>query len=250
MNERKVALKDSVSHHSLFNYFYNTDNRSIGSASMSSLGFGGMDEESSAGMASWKERLRYKLENIEVVKASGKTCDIKLGVGSKLMIRALFFSTPRECQSFIRVMEQMKVMERERAKRKAEEYRMTTSSSRASSSLPREPRSLPPASTTSIRESPLSVKENIYSMFGGGNRNHDAISTSTATNSTSRALFNSNFNEQQSSGGGDASFAINLLIEIVSASNLPVVDIYSSDPYVVVREASKEVHRTKVISNK
>ena len=221
---------------------------------MSSLGFGGMDEES-VGMASWRERLRYKLENIEVVKASGKTCDIKLGVGSETKIRSLHFSKPRECQSFIKVMEQMKVMERERAKHKAEEYLKMTSSRQAASSPsspPMERRSLPQPSTTPIRKSPLNVKNNLYSMFGGGNHNHDAASTNTtAISSTSRALFDSNYNEQQSSGGGDASLAINLLIEIVSASNLPAADMYytASDPYIVVREASKEVHRTKVISN-
>lgn len=219
---------------------------------MSSLGFGSMDEES-VGMASWRERLRYKLENIEVVKASGKTCDIKLGVGSETKIRSLHFSKPRECQSFIKVMEQMKVMERERAKHRAEEYLKMTSSRQAASS-PSSPameqRSLPQPSTTPIQKSPLNMKYNLYSMFGGGNHDHDGTN-STAISDTSRALFDSNYNEQQSSGGGNASLAINLLIEIVSASNLPASDIYctASDPYIVVREASKEVHRTKVISN-
>jgi hypothetical protein len=220
-------------------FFFIIGNRSIGSASMSSLGFGGMEEESSVGMASWRERLRYKLENIEIVKASAKTCDIKLGVGSETNIRSLHFSKPRHCQSFIKVMEKMKVMERERAKHKAEEYfNNMTSSRRAASS--------PSSTTTPTRKSPLNVKKRLYSMFDGGNNDHDTAST-TAT--MSKALFKSNSNEQQSSGGRDTPLAIDLLIEIVSASNLPAADIYTSDPYVVVREASKEVHRTKIISN-
>jgi hypothetical protein len=249
MNECKIALW-IVYLTILYQFFFNNiDNRSIASASMSSLGFGGMDEES-VGMASWRERLRYKLENIEVVKASGKTCDIKLGVGSETKIRSLHFSKPRECQSFIKVMEQMKVMEQERAKHKAEEYLSSRQAASSPSSPPMERRSLPQPSTTPIRKSPLNVKRNLYSLFGGGNHNHDPASTnSTATSSTSRALLYSNYTEQQSPSGGDASLAINLLIEIVSASNLPATDIYytSSDPYIVVREASKEVHRTKVI---
>jgi hypothetical protein len=212
---------------------------------MSSLGFGGLDEESSVtgnnnNMASWRERLRYKLENIEIVKASGKMCDIKLGVGSKTKIRGLHFSKPRECQSFIKVMEQIKVMERERAQHNAEEYRTSSrlaaaAASSSSSSLPLQP----PLSTTPIRKSPLTVKNNMYSIFGGGNHNH--VTTSSITT-----------DEQQSSLGREdtLSFAINLLIEIVSASDLPAADIYSSDPYVVVQEASKEIHRTKVISKK
>jgi hypothetical protein len=84
---------------------------------MSSLEFGGMDEEYSVtgnnnnnNMASrsWRERLRYKLENIEIFKASRKMCDIKLGVGSNTKIQSLHFTIPRECQSFIKVMEQIK----------------------------------------------------------------------------------------------------------------------------------------------
>jgi hypothetical protein len=221
---------------------------------MSSLGFGGMDEESSVtgnnNMASWRERLRYKLENIEIVKASGKICDIKLGVGSETKIRSLHFSKPRECQSFIKVMEEMKVMERERAQHNAEEYRTSSrlaaaaaSSSSPSSSSPmgeRQRRSSlplqPPLSTTPIRKSPLTVKYNLYSIFGGGNHNHDTTSSITR-------------DEQQSLLGREDT-AINLLIEIVSASDLPAADIYTSDPYVVVQEASKEIHRTKVISKK
>jgi hypothetical protein len=257
---------------------------------MSSLGFGGMDEESTVGVANWRERLRYKLENIEIVKASGKVCDIKLGVGSETKIRSLHFTTPRECQSFVKVMEHMKVMERERAKRKAEEYRIMTTSSRnrasgtstdsqaaaaatASSSQSSSPKerslSLPLASssmttttTTPIRKSPFNYRFPFYSMFGGGGHDTDITTTPTISSTEparssltdnpkemkSRALFESNSYGPQSSGGRDATLDINLLIEIVSASNLPAADIYTSDPYIVVREASKEVHRTKVIS--
>lgn len=41
---------------------------------------------------------------------------------------------------------------------------------------------------------------------------------------------------------------INLLVEIVSAIDIPVADVYSSDAYVIVRMGGKEVHRTGVIS--
>jgi hypothetical protein len=43
---------------------------------------------------------------------------------------------------------------------------------------------------------------------------------------------------------GDAKF----LIEIVSGWNLPVGDLYSSDPFVVCMFKNKEIHRTKHIS--
>lgn len=42
---------------------------------------------------------------------------------------------------------------------------------------------------------------------------------------------------------------INLLVEIVSANDLPIGDITSSDPYVIVFMNGKELHRTAVIHN-
>lgn len=41
---------------------------------------------------------------------------------------------------------------------------------------------------------------------------------------------------------------IAVLCEIVSAQNVPVADIYSTDPYVIVRVGKSEIHRTAVIS--
>lgn len=41
---------------------------------------------------------------------------------------------------------------------------------------------------------------------------------------------------------------IKILVEIVGAENLPVGDIYSSDPYVVVRLGSMEIHRTEIVT--
>lgn len=42
---------------------------------------------------------------------------------------------------------------------------------------------------------------------------------------------------------------IQLLIEIVSGTRLPIADGSSSDPYVIVRMAGEEVHRTKPLYN-
>ena len=41
---------------------------------------------------------------------------------------------------------------------------------------------------------------------------------------------------------------IRILLEIVSATNLPIADLSSSDPYVLVRLGSREIHRTSVVS--
>ena len=42
---------------------------------------------------------------------------------------------------------------------------------------------------------------------------------------------------------------IRVLVEVVSGVDLPVADVSSSDPYVIVRLGSQEVHRTKPIKN-
>ena len=49
-------------------------------------------------------------------------------------------------------------------------------------------------------------------------------------------------------GNDEELVKIEILVEIVGATNLPVADFTSSDPYVVVRMAGKEVHRTSVVS--
>ena len=40
---------------------------------------------------------------------------------------------------------------------------------------------------------------------------------------------------------------VNLLVEVVSATDLPIADVSSTDPYVVVFMGKKEVHRTVTI---
>jgi Ca2+-dependent lipid-binding protein len=42
---------------------------------------------------------------------------------------------------------------------------------------------------------------------------------------------------------------VNILVEIVSATDLPIADMKSTDPYIVVYLGKQEVHRTKPISN-
>jgi hypothetical protein len=48
--------------------------------------------------------------------------------------------------------------------------------------------------------------------------------------------------------GSDGDEKINILVEIVSAMDLPVADLLSTDAYVIVRMGGSEVHRTSVIS--
>jgi hypothetical protein len=43
---------------------------------------------------------------------------------------------------------------------------------------------------------------------------------------------------------------INLLIEIVSATDLPIADLHKTDPYVVVYMGKHRIHKTQYISSK
>lgn len=51
-------------------------------------------------------------------------------------------------------------------------------------------------------------------------------------------------NGTESAGRDDR---INILVEIVSATDVPVADVFSTDAYVGVRMGGKEIHRTSVI---
>jgi hypothetical protein len=66
-----------------------------------------------------------------------------------------------------------------------------------------------------------------------------------ASNATSNTEENAKLLQPLSSTITDED--VNLLVEIVSATDLPVADLLSSDPYVVVWLGKEEVHRTKTI---
>jgi hypothetical protein len=48
----------------------------------------------------------------------------------------------------------------------------------------------------------------------------------------------------------NASSELSLLVEIVSATDLPIADISSTDPYIIVYMGQQEIHRTKPISKR
>jgi len=50
--------------------------------------------------------------------------------------------------------------------------------------------------------------------------------------------------------GADDDKGVAILLEIVSASHLPVTDYLSSDPYIKVMDGDRELHRTATISKK
>ena len=186
---------------------------------MSTLGLGGAEEDTDVVM--WKERYRCKLENIEIAKFQGKICDVKMGVANDTQIRTVHFQTTREAQTFVEIIKEMKKMQEERAKRLSERYTLENSAQPPSPALA----SHSPRSDSNAQLAPL---------------NPATLLTENIRLLAQRTIF-----KDQSIKNDPNS--INLLVEIVSASNLPISDIFSSDPFVVVMEGNKELHRTKII---
>jgi hypothetical protein len=146
------------------------------------------------------EHSSYRLEDVEILKVHGRTCEVKVGSGSETIVRDLKFEAEKSAIAFEECLTAMKTRVVERAKRRAQEYRKQKRST---------------SKTTS-----QSGSSGIQSRSAG-----DPLGAMEE---------------------GDVT--IRILVEIVSAINLPVADLLSADPYVVVRLGSKEVHRTKVQS--
>lgn len=163
---------------------------------VSSLGISGPDEEA-GNPINWVERGSYKLEDVTILKSTGRTCEVKFGSGNEVIVRDVRFESEKDRMSFDKVVSVMMSLERERAQRQVKAYKKSKKGSGKSSGLP----SFAARGLPGLEE------------------------------------------------GDEASEDINLLVEIVSGSDIPVGDVFSTDAYVVARMMGKEVHRTAVISN-
>lgn len=70
-------------------------------------------------------------------------------------------------------------------------------------------------------------------------RESNALRTKSAVQRIERELAKVNNDKEK---------GIAILCEIVSALSLPIADVFSTDPYIIVRMGKKEIHRTAVIS--
>ena len=148
-----------------------------------------------------KEYGSYRLEDVELLKRHGRTCEMKL---SAKIIRDFKFAAERHAMSFQKVLNHAKELEVERMQRRADMYREIHGNDNQKNKQKTSPRS------------------------------RDLISAFRQTDS-------GDFLD-------DEDARINLLIEIVSATDLPVADVFSTDAYVKVRMGGIDVHRTKAIS--
>jgi hypothetical protein len=168
--------------------------RELKNIEVSPLGIhGGDEEDDDKDHQAWTESGSYKLEDVIIIKSSGRSCEVRLGTSNEIIVRDIKFDSEKDRTSFQKVMDKFSSLERERAQRQVTAYKR--------------------------------IKK-------GAPQN--------ALNSTLKARALSMLEE--------GTETINLLVEIVSAMDIPVADIYSSDPYVIVRMGGKEVHRTGIIS--
>ena len=243
------------------------DSHSVGSVSLSTLGFGSVAEELDFDSKNirWKERFRCRLDSLKVINQKGRSCDIQLGSDSAMVVKTINFDSNNDHQTFIKVLDQITKLREERGKRLANAYkelRLTpprnqnainlspfgsTKKSPASRASPAgkspvrpSPTASPPLAPKTVDPSPKPrkartkkgaerVEKSVEPGYGEINKNLDAAFETTDVEEPFDGL-------------------IQILVEIVSASNLPVADILSSDPYVEVYDGSKEIHRTRVIS--
>ena len=147
----------------------------------------------------WTERGCYKLEDVTILKTTGRTCEVKFGSANEVIVRDIKFESEKDRISFQKVMAAMAALVRERAQRQAQAYK-TQKKTTAGTAIPSAQLSYQTRALPGLEE------------------------------------------------GNEVAENINLLVEIVSAMNIPAADLFSSsDAYVIVRMAGKEVHRTSIV---
>jgi hypothetical protein len=205
----------------------------------------------------WREHRTYKLEEIEVVRpghgagsgapaapspASGvggsliagiggigghhgsRAVEVKMGSGAQAVTRDVKFETPDDAAGFERLLAKLRDREKARAQRKVAQYR----------ELQRE-------------RAAAAGKKKKEGAFGGGLALFEASESSA--NDGGRDDGDATERGEGSAGGGvGGDDTIHLLVEIVSATDLPVADLASTDPFVVVLMGGRQVHKTKVVS--
>jgi hypothetical protein len=183
----------------------------------------------------WKEHRTYKLEEITVLHAgpsvaaasvvlggvagggSGRLLEVKMGSGVQTVTRDIKFDTADDAAGFERLLGKLREREKARAQRKIAQYKLDRLKADKKKGG---------GDATAGGGGGLARFE---PSIDAGLDDHDA---------TERG-------EGSARGGDDT---INLLVEIVSATDLPVADLASTDPFVVVLMGGREVHKTKVVS--
>jgi hypothetical protein len=178
----------------------------------------------------WHERYRSKIHEMEILKVQQRTIEVQMGAADDTVVRDIHFGSKEEANTFVKVFKEIRKLQKDRGMRM------------------------------------IASHQQLEDVEVGG---HSPLSKDDDSGLRSRAI---DFGIDSDDGIGNSSSSpqrqtinldlccgcttkkgprfpneINLLVEIVSATDLPIADVYSSDPYVIVRDGRKEWHKTRVI---
>jgi hypothetical protein len=189
----------------------------------------------------WKERYRTRLSCMEIQNVHPRMIEVQLGVGDDVILRDFCFDNPHEVETFIKVFEKMLELQHERGSRLAMNHQQQTTQTQDgynNMNMMSNYKSRGGVLGTTPENEPIGDD-------GGGGGGQPNQSTPTIDNHRTGS-FGGLFSSKKENKPPPNS--VNLLIEIVSATNLPIADLTSSDPYVCVEDGRTEWHRTGVIS--
>lgn len=183
-----------------------------------------------ASTTNWVEHKVYRLEEVQILKQRKDSIEVQLGLGNDTIVRDFKFipiisaitgtaststaestiTSEGHVAHFCSMILIMKQLEQKRAMKQMEQYKLLLQQ----------------------QQQEQKVKPNSTALISS--------TTSGATTTTTTAA------AHKLSAGATK---IQLLVEIVSITNLPVTDLLSTDAYVVARLGANEIHRTSVISS-
>ena len=145
----------------------------------------------------WKERYRSRISSMEIQNVESRMIEIQLGVADDVILRDFCFDNSHEVETFLRVFEKMTELQHERGSRLAAQHRTDPERGLFSN------HALVGAMLGSTPEN---------KPIGEGKGNGNGV----IDNPSSSSLFSSRRKEKALPN------SVNLLIEIVSAKNLPI----------------------------
>jgi len=193
----------------------------------------------------WKEHRSYKLEDVEIINHSsvssgggGRVLELKTGSGVDTVVRDVKFESAEDALFFLRAFEQLMAKERVRTEHRIARYRQE----KLALKIEKTEKNMKAAESKgnakkkpTFKNAALAVAANREISAGlDGDKNGKVLS---ALEPKSKQLQQRRRDDER----------IKVLVEIVSAIDLPVADLSSSDPYIMVWLGGREVHRTSVV---
>ncbi|KAG7350731.1 C2 domain containing protein [Nitzschia inconspicua] len=175
----------------------------------------------------WKERYRTKLQTMDITNVRGRNVDIQMGVGEDTVVRNFSFHSIQQADAFVKVFNELGKLQRERGLRQAAAH----GSDVPAVSSPIEAGGVRSRELDLLSEEDVVTTTELKELKDGSNNgsiNDKQWACCVPCRKKTKMFPNQ----------------LNLLVEICSAWNLPIGDVFSSDPYVLVRDGKVEWHRT------